>query len=30
MRIPRQHRLYPVTGDLGQIGVVDASGAEVG
>jgi len=30
MRIPRQHRLDPVACDLGQVGVVDTGGAEVG
>jgi hypothetical protein len=30
MRVPRQHRLDPVAGDLGQVGVVDACGAQVG
>ena len=30
MRISRQHRLNAVPGDLGQVGVVDAGGAEVG
>jgi len=30
VRIPRQHGLDAVAGDLGQVGVVDAGGAEVG
>jgi hypothetical protein len=30
MRIPRQHRLDAVANDLGQVGVVDAGGAEAG
>lgn len=30
MRIPSQHRLDTVADDLGQVGVVDAGGAEVG
>jgi len=30
MRVRRQHRLYSVPGDFGQVGVVDASGAKVG
>jgi len=30
VRIPRQHRLYAMPRDLGQVGVVDAGGAEVG
>jgi len=30
MRVSRQHRLDAVAGDLGQVGVVDAGGAEVG
>jgi len=29
VRIPRKHRLDAVASDLGQIGVVDAGGAEV-
>ena len=29
MRVTRQHRLDPMAGNLGQIGVVYASGAEV-
>jgi hypothetical protein len=30
MRISRQHRLDTVASDLGQVGVVDAGGAEMG
>lgn len=30
MRVPRQHCLDAVAGDLGQVGVVDACGAQVG
>lgn len=30
MRVSRQHRLDTVAGDFGQVGVVDAGGAEVG
>jgi hypothetical protein len=30
MRVSRQHGLHSMPGDLGKIGVVDASGAEVG
>lgn len=29
MGIPRQHRLDPVTRDLGEVGIVDADGAQV-
>lgn len=29
MRVSRQHRLDPVTYDLGQVGVVDANGTQV-
>lgn len=30
MRVSRQHRLDPVSCDLSEVGIVDASGAEVG
>jgi hypothetical protein len=30
MRVPRKHRLDTMAGNLGQVGVVDAGGAEVG
>ena len=30
VRVSRQHRLDPMTGDLSQIGIVDAGSAEVG